>query len=195
VIEAMAEIYGHSARDGKVRYVGQTTGSRHARFKGHQRGQAGRYYSEAYVWIRHEWRAGFPVECALLEKCSNYDLDYLEVEWMSKFPKLLNERDYCYSGCKPPVISEIKDYMRDHIANCGGFRGIVWWRQFDSYSVFLPGGHWMIAEELPYWGGNIFFSDMARAVNARDKCRGPDWFPDIEQEADLYSEPLRCLRK
>jgi hypothetical protein len=148
-----------------------------------------------HIWIHDEWRAGFPVECALLEECSDYDLDYLEVEWMSKFPNLINERDYCYCGCKPPVIPEIKDYMRDHIANCDGFRGIVWWRQFDSYSVFLPGGKWMIGEELPYWGGNIFFSDMARALNARDQVRGPNWLPDIEQEPDLYVEPLRCLRK
>ena len=89
----MAEIYGlYSGRDGKVRYVGQTSGSRHTRFQQHQRCQAGRYFSAVYSWIHEEWEACFPVQCALLEKCSDAECDDLETEWMSRFPNLLNEK-------------------------------------------------------------------------------------------------------
>jgi hypothetical protein len=130
----MAEIYGlYSGRDGKVRYVGQTLGTRDVRFKEHQRSQIGRAITAAYTWIHSEWRAGYPVQCALLERCSNEARHELERQWIGKFPNLLNERKrgyYC-QHCKPPVIPEIRKYMGRFVFNSGGYRGIHWWRELD----------------------------------------------------------------
>ena len=61
----MAEIYAlYSARDGKVRYVGQTSGARDVRFKKHMRIEEGRYITAVYDWLHTEWSHGYPVECA-----------------------------------------------------------------------------------------------------------------------------------
>jgi hypothetical protein len=113
----MAEIYGlFSGRDGRVQYVGKTKGSRHARFKEHERSlmwaDGGYYQSYVYGWIQQEYKACFPVTPALLELCSYEECDHLETKWMSKFPDLLNDKKYYYCGGKPPVIPEIRDYMR-----------------------------------------------------------------------------------
>ena len=123
----MAEIYGlYSARDGIVQYVGQTIGTCDVRFKEHQRSQIGRYITSVYTWIHNEWRHGYPVECARLERCSYEARHDVEREWISKFPNLLNERKrgYYSRNRRPPVIPEIRDYMGRFIFNSGGFRGI-----------------------------------------------------------------------
>lgn len=196
----MAEIYGlYSGRDGKVRYVGQTSGSRHTRFKQHQRCQAGRYYSAVYTWLQEEWKACYPVNCALLEKCCDEACDDLEIGWMSRFPNLLNERDYYYCGGKVPVIPEIKEYMRKFVFNSGGYRGIHWWRQLDRYSVFvylgeIHGWTWLRGDGAPGWQGDIWFSDLNHALESRDKI-GCNWLPDIEQEASLNGDCLRNWRE
>jgi hypothetical protein len=112
----MAEIYGlYSGRDGKVRYVGQTTGARDARFKEHQHCQTGRFVTAVYNWIQHEWLAGYPVKCALLERCSNEARHDLEREWISKFPNLLNERKKGFDWChrKPPLSPKSEITWRD----------------------------------------------------------------------------------
>jgi hypothetical protein len=51
---------------------------------------------------------------------------------------------------------------------------------------------WLIGDEAPGWGGNIFFSDSTTALKARQWYRGCQkykhckdyWLPDIEQEAE-----------
>jgi hypothetical protein len=190
---AMAEIYAlYSGRDGKVRYVGQTFGTRDVRFKEHQRSQIERDITAVYTWIHDEWKAGYPVQCALLERCSNEGrlrLD-LETEWISKFPNLLNERKrgYYWHRRKPPVIPEIRDYMARFVFNSGGFRGNHWWRELDRYSVFIYTGgdwEWLPGDGAPGWTGDIWFSDRTQALKAREKYRQGrycNWHPDIEQE-------------
>lgn len=184
----MAEIYGlYSARDGIVRYVGETGGERAARFKRHMRIEFGRYITPVYTWLHAEWGEGYPVRCALLQWCPYAERLDVEREWISKFPNLLNERKYRFRGGRPPVIPEIKDYMRSHIFNCGGFRGIHYWKGIDRYAVFNCTGSWLIGDEAPGWGGNIFFSDRTEALKARNKYRQGrqrNWLPDIEQERE-----------
>src|SRR6185312_6186326 len=84
-----AEIYGlFSGRDGQVRYVGQTTYSCADRFKQHLR----RPNDCLYSWFRQEWRDGYPIECVRLETCDDALRWIIEVEWMARFPDLLNRR-------------------------------------------------------------------------------------------------------
>ena len=192
----MAEIYGlYSARDGIVRYVGQTGCDCGARFKQHKRDA---WWTSLGKWFHHEWRHGYPVQCALLQSCEYGERHHVETEWISRFPNLLNERKLPYYRYdpkpKPPVIPEIRDYMRDHLFNVGGFRGVHWWRQIDRYAVFFYAGsepEWLLGDEAPGWGGNIFFSDSTTALKARDRYREyqkykyyKDWLPDIEQDAE-----------
>jgi hypothetical protein len=152
-----------------------------------------------YTWIHEEWAASFPVQCALLQQRSDAECDDLETQWMTKFPNLLNDNKYYYSGDKPPVVPEIKEYMSRFVFNSGGYRGIHWWRQLDRYSVFLYIGHrqgwrWLDGDGAPGWTGDIWFSDLKHALEVREKYREHyTWLPDIEQEADVYSEPLRCF--
>lgn len=48
----MMEIYAlFSGRDGKVRYVGKTNGTRARRFELHTKTVVGRYISKVYLWI------------------------------------------------------------------------------------------------------------------------------------------------
>jgi len=171
---AMAEVYGlYSGRDGKIRYVGQTTGTRDVRFKEHQRSQVGRFITAVYTWIHDEWKEGYPVQCALLERCSdNARLD-VEREWITKFPDLFNERKrgYRWHRRKPPVVAEIRDYMGRFIFNTGGFRGIHYWRDLDRYSVFVYTGRyweWLPGDGAPGWTGDIWFPDRTLALKARD---------------------------
>jgi hypothetical protein len=182
----MAEIYAlYSARDGKVRYVGKTIRSRADRFEQHKRIAVGRYVTRVYDWLHNEWRHGYPVEYALLERCSNESCRQIEKEWMNKFPNLLNEQSYIYRGGSPPVIREIRKYMHSHRPNCGGFRGIHWWGDIGQYTVLTYSGEWLLGDAAPGWGGNIFFSDRTTALNARERYRqfGPQikWLPDIEE--------------
>jgi hypothetical protein len=184
----MAEIYGlFSGRDGKVRYVGMTSGDRDTRFKEHQRVSTGHVITPVYQWIQREWRHGYPVECVLLQWCEYADRFGVETAWINKFPDLLNERKvYWRSDKKPPVIPEIKQYMRRIIFNSGGFRGIHWWRAWDMYSVFMD-GYWLAqGDSVPGGGGNIYFSHRTDALIARDRWRGRgNWLPDIPQELDV----------
>lgn len=185
----MAEIYAlFSARDGRVRYVGKTIGGHEARFESHKRGQTGRYISSVYTWVRKEWRFGFPVESVVLESCADDVCEEAETRWMNRFPNLLNERKYYNRNCRSsPIISEIRRYMRNHQANCGGFRGVFWWGTIDYYSVLKPNGDWLLGGEAPGRGGNIYFLDRTAALNARDRSRrfsNMNWLPDIEEEFD-----------
>lgn len=191
----MAEIYGlYSGRDGKVRYVGQTLGARDIRFKEHQRIGSDHVVRPVYQWIHGEWRAGYPVQCALLEKCGNEERHALERQWISKFPNLLNERKrgYYWPHCKPPIILEIKKYMSRFIFNCGGYHGIHYWRDLDRYSVFIYAGgddwRWLPGDGAPGWTGEVWFSDRTQALKARDKYRQGrhgSWLRDREEELDL----------
>jgi hypothetical protein len=187
----MAEIYAlYSGRDGKVRYVGQTIGTRDVRFKEHQRSQIGRYITKVYDWIHDEWREGYPVKYALLEKCSYEARHDAETKWISKFPNLLNERKRGYYShrLRPPVVDEIRDYMGRFIFNSGGFRGIHWWRELDRYSVFIYRGigtdEWLPGDGAPGWTSDIWFSDRLEALKARDdyRQRRPNmtWLPDMK---------------
>jgi hypothetical protein len=165
----MAEIYGlFSGRNGEVRYVGETTGAREVRFRQHQRTQLGRFVTAVYDWIHDEWRAGFPVRCALLERCNDDVRLDAEREWISKFPNLLNERKRgsYWRHQKPPVLPEIREYMARFVFNSGGFRGIHWWRELDRYSVFVyesGNGQWLRGDGAPGWTGDIWFSDRTLA--------------------------------
>jgi len=124
----MAEIYGlYSGRDGKVRYVGQTFRTRHDRIKEHQRVGSDHVIRPVYQWIQREWEAGFPVETALLEVCSDEVVNDVERNWISRFPRLLNESklgDH-WRYCAPPVISDIKEYMSRFIFNCGAIAAFI----------------------------------------------------------------------
>lgn len=186
----MAEIYAlYSGRDGKVRYVGQTIGTRDVRFKEHQRSQIGRYITKVYDWIHDEWREGYPVKCALLEECGYEARHDAETKWISKFPNLLNERKRGYYShrIKPPVIPEIREYMRRYVFNSGGYRGVHWRRALDRYCVFIYRGigtdEWLPGDGA-FGYGDIWFSDRLEALKARDQYRrqrpNMNWLPDMK---------------
>lgn len=191
----MAEIYGlYSCKDGVVRYVGQTGGQCGDRFEQHKRHAWNG--TQLGNWLHSEWRQGYPVECVRLAWCEHEERHQVETAWMSKFPDLLNQlkvRSYS-SLSKPPIIREIKQNLRDHVFNVGGFRGIHWWRQIDRYAVYIwrgSGHEWLLGDTLPGYseseGGNIWFSDLTLALKARDEHRklNPQtrWLPDVEQDA------------
>lgn len=188
----VGEIYGlFSGRDGSVRYVGQTVGAHAARFKQHKRFYTG--LPQVRSWIRSEWRAGYPVQSAVLERCDNDALNDTETKWISKFPNLLNYRKRSHHlrpyKIKPPIISEIREYMARFVFNSDGYRGIHWWRELDRYSVFVYSGgddwHWLPGDGAPGWSGEIWFSDCIEALKAREQCRErlrgyyDNWLPDI----------------
>ena len=188
----MAEVYAlFSGRDGKVRYVGRTSGDRDARFKGHQRVAVGRYITRVYTWIHNEWGDGFPVKSVRLQWCGSAnpkEIDVIETEWINKFPNLLNERKVHWrSQKKPPVIPEIREYMRRFIFHVDGLRGIHWWRDYDKFAVFL-GGDWLsLGDELPGGSRSIYFSSPTDAVRARDRYLQRIGIPprDVQQEANI----------
>jgi hypothetical protein len=105
---------------------------------------------------------------------------------------LLNERKRGYWGGKPPVIPEIREYMRRYLCNVGGFRGIRYDRHWDCYQVLMYTGSgvadWLFGDEademMPGWGGDMWFPDRTAAVIARDKVRrwrrSAKWLPDID---------------
>lgn len=188
----MAEIYClFSTRDGKVRYVVLTTACCETRFEQHKRGVAdGRYVPRVETWMPSEWREGYPVHYALLQEVRNGDkreVEHLETEWMCKFPNLLNDRKYVYRGSSPPSVPTVREYMRNHKANCGGFRGIFRWGYWDCYSVFTESGEWLYGDSVPGGGGNIYFLDRTQALNARERYRqrrNYNWLLDIKQESE-----------
>src|SRR5712692_249711 len=85
-----AEIYAlFSARNGRVRYVGQS-GDSALRFKEHLRSEG----CPISRWMAHEWRAGYPVRYAVLETCDYDKRHAIEAQWIWRFPglHLLNQR-------------------------------------------------------------------------------------------------------
>jgi hypothetical protein len=88
--------------------------------------------------------------------------------------------------------------MARFIFNVDGRRGIHYWRELDRYSVFVYWGgdnyDWLPGDGAPGWTGEIWFSDLAAALKAREECRerlaavrrypSEIWLRDIEQEAE-----------
>jgi hypothetical protein len=173
-----ADIYAlYSTRDGRVRYVGES-GDRIARFKDHlQLAESSPNRCPLSKWFHQEWRDGYLVRYALLDVC-DYDRRYaVETEWIWRFPwiDLLNQRKkrpwwWSTPVPKPPVIPEIARYVRRYIFNVEGFRGVHYDRETSYYRVLVYNGRW-----APQWlhddelADGQWFSDLARAVNARDK--------------------------
>ena len=198
----MAEIYAlYSGRNGRVRYVGQTTGLCTDRFEQHKRSPS----ANLYKWFNNEWRDGYPVECARLESCDHDVRSSVERQWMARFPGLLNERMsfriWMSAHCgKPPKVPEINAYMRRYLFNVNGFRGVCYDRHWDCYQVLIYTGfavEWLLGDEMmPGWGGNIYFSDLTAAVKARDndrKWRKTVKYPrDIEMSEDEPFSTASC---
>lgn len=191
---AMAQIYGlFSARNGIVRYVGQTAGACADRFKQHKREAEGEPTTRRHKWFHTEWRDGYPVRCVLLQSCNDGARHQIETEWIRKFPNLLNEQKHnpwawIYSRVgKAPEVPGIAAYMRGHIFNVEGFRGVHYSRQLDRYFVLIytgRGAEWLCGDEIPGHGkegGNVYFADLAAAVNARDderrRWQSMNWLP------------------
>jgi hypothetical protein len=190
----MAEIYGlYSAKDGEIRYVGQTGVSHEVRFKQHLREAPS---MRVWNWFHAQWRQGFPVKCALLQVCDYDHRHRVETEWISKFQNILNERKVGFRGGKPPIITEIVKYRRGWRFNVHGFRGIHWRRQNDRYAVWTCTGEWLLGDEDEITGGNIWFSDLAEAIEARDAhrkyLRYKNWLRDSVEEED---SPWQLLPK
>lgn len=177
----MASIYAlYSCRDGLVRYVGMTTGTIDKRFVQHQRGP---YVGIGIVrtWMQGEWRDGFPVRTELLEWCEIGDLQSRETFWINRFDKLLNTRKYYRPQLELPNraptanIPAIAAYMRNHIFNFEGRHGIHYRRSIDMFFVLVPdrnvGLRPLVGDELPGGSRAMWFSDLARALNARERFR------------------------
>jgi hypothetical protein len=167
----MAQIYGlYSARDGRVRYVGESFIDRALRFESHRYGPATK---PLYRWFREEWTDGFPVQSALLQTCDLAMRFRIESKWILRFPDLLNEVSPLVwaeaQSAKPPLVRGIATYMRGHVFNVDGFRGVHYQKRWSRYFVwtysaqrtarYLNNG--VIAK-------NIWFHDLATAVDARD---------------------------
>jgi hypothetical protein len=177
----MAQIYGlYSVRNGEVRYVGQTIGTCKDRFKQHCRDAGEGPTTRPYKWFHSEWKDGYPIRWVLLQSCDNKMSDQIETEWIGRFPNLLNKRKntlltwLSYHTGKVPEIPAITAYMRAHEFNVEGRRGIHYSHQWDRYFVLVYTGRtaeWLPGDEIPGAGpehGNIWFSDLASAENARD---------------------------
>jgi hypothetical protein len=188
----MASIYAlYSARDGRVRYVGMTTGTIDRRFVQHRRGP---YDGIGVVrsWMRDEWNDAFPVRAALLEWCDITQVSDREAHWINLFDNLLNTRKYYRPQQAPqcrartPRIAVIAEYMRNHTFNFEGRHGIHYRHSLDMYFVLVPdrdeGLRPLIGDELPGGSSAMWFSDLARAITARDRYRG--LFPKMQWPRD-----------
>ncbi len=188
-ITPMAEIYAlFSSRDGRVRYVGQTSGSCADRFAQHLR----RPSPTLYDWFHKEWRDGYPIEYVLLQSCEDDVRTAVERRWMMRFPHLLNERMsaqiWFTSVCsKAPKMPDITAYMRRYLFNVGGFRGVHYDRHWDRFRVLIYTGlgpEWLVSNHcMPGWGGNIWFPDRTAALVAREAARRRrrvEFSPDVE---------------
>jgi hypothetical protein len=199
---AVAEIYGlFSGRDGRIRYVGQTTYACEDRFKQHLRNPRN---SGVHDWFHREWKDGFPIECVRLDTCADTARSAVERLWMARFSDLLNDRisgQTWLNGMynKPLRIPEITAYMRRYLCNAGGFRGVRYDKNWDRFQVLMYRGdsaEWLYGDNcdelLPGWGGNMWFPDRTSAVLERNRIRerrlhcglGVTWSPDIEHSAD-----------
>jgi hypothetical protein len=186
----MAEIYAlWSTRDGRVRYVGES-GDRLARFKEH----AGPWSSQFLIrrWFHHEWRHGYLIRHALLEVCPDDKRYEVEKEWIWRFPRadLLNLRKrrpwWNPTPGSLPRIREIENYRRRHKSNIDGFRGIHYDSHTGYFRVLVYNGDaawWLKGDELPGGSEAIWFSDLARAVSARDN------------EQDAYRTLMKSRRR
>jgi hypothetical protein len=61
--------------------------------------------------------------------------------------------------------------MRRHKFNVDGFRGVTYDSEWGYYRVLVCDGYWvrwLEGDELPGGSASIWFSDLARAVSARD---------------------------
>jgi hypothetical protein len=191
----MGEIYAlFSTRNGMVRYVGKTTGTIARRFRQHA------YDCESIDtwvlgWLHQESKRGYPVEYVRLASCPDAECEVIETEWMNKFPNLLNVRKYRLVDGNPPVIPEIEKYMRSHLFNVNGFRGIHYSKQLERYSVFVytgtPAGEWLTGDEFPGCPqfGSFWFLNRTEALLAREgrrKLGGCFWLPDYDVETDFW---------
>ena len=178
----MASIYGlYSCRDGVVRYVGMTTGTIDRRFLQHLRGP---YNGLGIVrsWMREEWSDAFPVRVTSLERCDYSQVHERETYWINLFDNLINERKYhrpslpAHLRAPTPKIPAIAKYVRNHVYNCEGRHGVHFRHSVNMYFVLVPDRHRglrpLIGDELPGGSTAMWFSDLARAINARDRYRG-----------------------
>ena len=192
-----AEVYGlYSSRDGRVRYVGQSGDSR-LRFKEHLGSPGGRALDG---WILHEWRNGYLIRYAVLEICDYDKRHAVETQWIWRFPRsdLLNrlkQRPWWSAGpARPPVIPEIKKYMRRHISNVEGFRGVHYDCEVGYYRVLAYNGNgveWIKGDELPCGSAPIWFSDLARALNARDRKYPHRFLLEARRRKDIIASRER----
>jgi hypothetical protein len=119
----------------------------------------------------------------ILDRCDYDNRHMVETQWIGRFPRadLLNRRKRRpYWDPIPPTrhrIAGIDNYIRRY-KPVEGSRGI----QYDSYTgyyrVLVYNGsfvHWLEGDELPCGMGSsidsIWFSDLARALHARDKTQ------------------------
>jgi hypothetical protein len=195
-----AEIYAlYSTRDGRVRYVGQS-GDRTLRFKEHLRSaETWPNGCPLNKWFQHEWRHGYPVRYALVDVCDYNTRHAAETNWIWRFPRsdLLNRhkrRPWWLSEPKPPVIPEIVGYRRQRIFNVGGFRGVHYDRHEGHYRVLRYNGYrvyWLQGDELPGGSASIWFSDLARALNARDAKEPHRALMEARRRADIIVSQAR----
>ncbi|MBK3660545.1 hypothetical protein JJE66_04675 [Bradyrhizobium diazoefficiens] len=194
----MAEIYAlFSGRDFIVRYVGETAGTREDRFREHLKYASG----VLRQWFLEEWKQGYPIRCALLQRCNYGERFDTETLWINRFPTLLNERKhYRWCSLTAPIVPAIVKHRRRYRYNVAGFRGVHYDVQMDRYFVLIytgRGGRWGSVEwargdEVPgltaSQGGNIWFSDRTSALIARDKqrwWRSVQYLPDVQVEHDF----------
>ena len=171
----MTYIYAlFSGRDGAVRYVGQTIASPERRFDQHRHGP---YLGSSVVrsWMYGEWRESYPVRIETLEWCERSRADERETYWINLFDNLINERKYYRPQIAPqyrtrtPKISAITSYMQNHTFHVDGRHGIHYRHSVDSFFVLVPdrdGVRCLPGDELPGGSGAVWFSDLARAMNA-----------------------------
>ncbi|MCK1627399.1 hypothetical protein IVA98_30650 [Bradyrhizobium sp. 160] len=126
--------------------------------------------------MHDEWRDGFPVRIALLERCEYNVVDERGTHWINLFDNLLNERKYyrpnlpesyrartpeipsinhtcgiIFSTSRADMVSTIGTALICILSSCR-----IGAKAFPLIGVELPGG------SRPMW-----FSDLARALNAR----------------------------
>ncbi len=81
--------------------------------------------------------------------------------------------------------------MREHRFNVDGRRGIHYQISMDRYFVLIYTGsdfEWLEGDEAVGGGGNIWFSDLAAAENARD--RHYKFRPHLQRLPDFKVEAI-----
>lgn len=192
----MASVYAlYSCRNGLVRYVGMTIGTADRRFDLHRRWH---HDGSGVVrdWMFREWGDGFPVRIEVLERCESSQVGDRETYWMNLFDNLLNQRKYFRPGLPPhrrlptPKVPAIAKYVRNHTFNFEGRLGIHYRHSIDMYFVLVPDRDEelrpLIGDELPGGSRAMWFSDLARANNARDRYRDicRKYWPEMQWPCD-----------